>query len=54
MVVHRALAEGHDVEMVETNRRGHATRIAQDAARRGVDLVVAFGGDGTLNEVTTG
>ena len=54
MVVHRALSEGHDVEVVETNRRGHATRIAQDAARRGVDLVVAFGGDGTLNEVATG
>ncbi|MEY4371672.1 MAG: hypothetical protein RL219_441 [Actinomycetota bacterium] len=54
VVVHRALARGHDVELVETNRRGHATRIAQDAARRGVDLVIAFGGDGTLNEVATG
>lgn len=54
VVVHRALAQGHDVEVVETNRRGHATRIAQDAARRGVDLVVGFGGDGTLNEVATG
>ena len=40
--------------MVETNRRGHATRFAQDAARRGLDAVVAFGGDGTLNEVATG
>jgi YegS/Rv2252/BmrU family lipid kinase len=54
VVVHRALSRGHEVEVVETNRRGHATRIAQDAARRGVDLVVAFGGDGTLNEVATG
>ena len=54
VVVHRALAQGHEVEVVETNRRGHATRIAQDAARRGVDLVVGFGGDGTLNEVATG
>ncbi len=42
------------MELVETNRRGHATRIAQDAARRRVDVVVAFGGDGTLNEVATG
>lgn len=40
--------------MVETNRRGHATRFAEDAARRGLDLVIAFGGDGTLNEVATG
>jgi diacylglycerol kinase family enzyme len=42
------------VEVVETNRRGHATRFAQDAARRGVDIVIGFGGDGTLNEVATG
>ena len=39
---------------METNRRGHATRFAEDAARRGIDVVVAYGGDGTLNEVATG
>lgn len=54
VVVHRRLSRSHDVDMVETNRRGHATRFAQDAARRGVDVVVAFGGDGTLNEVVNG
>ncbi len=54
MVVHQHLARRHDVQVVETNRRGHATRFAQDAARRGLDAVVAFGGDGTLNEVATG
>lgn len=54
VMIHRALSQGHDVEVVETNRRGHATRFAQDAARRGVDIVIAFGGDGTLNEVATG
>lgn len=54
VVVHRALSQGNEVEVVETNRRGHATRFAQDAARRGVDLVIGFGGDGTLNEVATG
>ncbi|MEY4175376.1 MAG: hypothetical protein RI900_2541, partial [Actinomycetota bacterium] len=54
VVVHRALSQGNDVEVVETNRRGHATRFAQDAARRGVDVVIGFGGDGTLNEVATG
>ena len=42
------------MEVVETNRRGHATRFAQDAARRGVDVVIGYGGDGTLNEVATG
>ncbi len=54
VVVHRRLSRGHDVEVVETNRRGHATRFAHDAARRGVDVVVGYGGDGTLNEVATG
>src|SRR2546423_10009403 len=40
--------------MVETNRRGHATRLAQGAANEGVDVVVCLGGDGTLNEVANG
>lgn len=53
-MVHQRLARHHDVQVVETNRRGHATRFAQDAARRGLDAVIAFGGDGTLNEVATG
>jgi diacylglycerol kinase family enzyme len=54
VVVHRRLSRHNDVELVETNRRGHATRFAADAARRGLDAVVGFGGDGTLNEVATG
>jgi diacylglycerol kinase family enzyme len=54
VIVHRRLSRGHDVEVVETNRRGHATRFAHDAARRGLDIVIGFGGDGTLNEVATG
>jgi len=54
VIVHRALSRDHEVQLVETNRRGHATRYAQDAAHRGLDLVISFGGDGTLNEVATG
>jgi diacylglycerol kinase family enzyme len=54
VIVHRTLSVGNDVDVVETNRRGHATRFAQNAARRGVDVVIGFGGDGTLNEVATG
>jgi len=54
VIVHRRLSRGNDVEVVETNRRGHATRFAHDAARRGVDVVIGYGGDGTLNEVATG
>jgi len=54
VVIHQELSRHHDVALVETNRRGHATRFAQDAANRGVDVVIGFGGDGTLNEVATG
>ena len=54
VVIHRRLSRTNDVELVETNRRGHATRFAHDAARRGIDVVVGFGGDGTVNEVATG
>ncbi len=52
--VHQYLARHHDVQVVETSERGHATRFAVDAAARGLDAVIAFGGDGTLNEVATG
>jgi diacylglycerol kinase family enzyme len=52
--VHQYLARHHDVQVVETSARGHATRFAKDAVARGLDAVIAFGGDGTLNEVATG
>jgi len=54
VVVRRMLADHHEVETAETNRRGHATKLALDAARNGCDAVVVLGGDGTLNEVANG
>lgn len=54
VVIRKALAGDHDVELVETARRGHATRLAQGAAAEGADVVVALGGDGTLNEAANG
>lgn len=38
-------------EVVNTERAGHAVEIAADAAKNNVDIVVAVGGDGTINEV---
>lgn len=38
-------------EVVFTERAGHATEIAKTAIENGADIIVASGGDGTVNEV---
>ncbi|WP_033148963.1 diacylglycerol kinase family protein [Prevotella sp. P6B1] len=40
-----------DIEICFTEYRGHAAEIAKHKAEEGVDIVVAVGGDGTVNEV---
>ena len=46
--------KGHHVEPYATFESGDARAIAADAAKRGVDVVAAAGGDGTVNEVVNG
>ncbi|MBR4601416.1 MAG: YegS/Rv2252/BmrU family lipid kinase [Prevotella sp.] len=41
----------YDYEIVFTERAGHATEIAAAEVAKGTDIVVAVGGDGTVNEV---
>jgi YegS/Rv2252/BmrU family lipid kinase len=43
-----------DIEIVMTERPGHATDLAQAGSDAGHPLVVAVGGDGTFNEVVNG
>lgn len=49
-----ALQGRYDVEAVDTQGRDHATALCREAAREGYDVVVSFGGDGTLNEAANG
>ena len=44
-------AERFDVKILYTEFRGHAAQIARQAVAECVDVVVAVGGDGTVNEV---
>jgi diacylglycerol kinase (ATP) len=46
--------KGHVVEPLVTLEPGDGTALASDAAKAGADVVVAMGGDGTLNEVVNG
>jgi len=52
--VQQLLGQHHRLEVAETYRRGHATRLARAAAREGIDVVVVAAGDGTLNEAADG
>ena len=49
-----ALESRYAVEAVDTEKRDHATQICREAAQEGYDVVVAFGGDGTVNEAANG
>jgi diacylglycerol kinase family enzyme len=49
-----ALQGRYEVEAVATQAQNHATEIGREALDGGYDVVVAFGGDGTLNEVANG
>jgi diacylglycerol kinase family enzyme len=49
-----ALQSRYAVHAVETEKRNHATELCREAASEGYDVVVAFGGDGTVNEAANG
>ncbi len=49
-----ALQARYEVEAVDTEASEHAIEIGREARDGAYDIVVAFGGDGTLNEVANG
>ena len=54
VLIHKALSADHEVRLIATQRRGHASKLARSAAIAGDDAVVVLGGDGTLNEAANG
>jgi diacylglycerol kinase family enzyme len=53
VIVH-ALSASIDLEVADTTHRTHATDLARQARRDGIDVVLTLGGDGTVNEVVNG
>jgi diacylglycerol kinase family enzyme len=53
-VLVRALRSEVDLTVEYTRRRGHAADLAHRAVTDRMDVVVALGGDGTVNEVVNG
>jgi len=49
-----ALRGRYHVDAIDTESRDHATELCREAASEGYDVVVAFGGDGTVNEAANG
>ncbi|NJK90378.1 MAG: diacylglycerol kinase family lipid kinase [Blastochloris sp.] len=43
-----------EADLLTTKRAGHACDLAKQAAARGDDIIIAAGGDGTINEVVNG
>jgi len=43
-----------EADLLTTKRAGHAQDLARQASERGDDIIIAAGGDGTINEVVNG
>lgn len=51
---HSLESRGYAVEVLFTERKGHAENLAREAVKESPSLIIAAGGDGTFNEVVNG
>ena len=54
VAVEDILAADHELSVVVTKNRDHATELARRGAGQEMDVVVVLGGDGTINEAANG
>lgn len=55
LAIHKTFRETDAMyEIVTTQKKGDGTALSKNAVKEGYTLVVAIGGDGTVNEVATG
>ena len=54
VLIEKLLGADHELDIQETSRQRHATRLAHRASREGADVVLTLGGDGTVNEAANG
>ncbi len=54
LVIQKAFAADHELEVVETSAKGDGTKLAAKFAEGGAELVLGLGGDGTINEIVNG
>lgn len=50
----RSMLPGNYIDIGETEYHGHALQMTQEAVRDNFDLIIAVGGDGTINEIING
>lgn len=53
-IVKEEIEPYRDVDVVKTARPDHARKLTEEAIENGYDVLVAAGGDGTVNEVVNG
>jgi YegS/Rv2252/BmrU family lipid kinase len=53
LYIHEKLDGKFEIDIRFTERKGHAFEMAQQMASEGYDIIVAVGGDGTVNEIAS-